>query len=250
MTRPKFSFSLALLLVSSVSQANLPPKPQPKIEKILATHSETKFEKLKNLGPDVYSNLRQITFDEKQPLGMRWQAFMAMARIGEKESMPEIEMALKSREWFLRDAALRVVPLFDEKKAFEFATKSLDDSALVVRTQAVDTLGKLKNPESSKKLWSLLYSESNYMHHQSLWIRRHIVEALADFSPRGTEEKFIKVLDDADSTLYAPAIKGLERLSGKKLGNETMPVVYKRHLWKKWFEAATKASGKPAAKTI
>lgn len=225
-----------LLFISPKIFASIPPTTQDsRIEKILAEKSTNKFEQLKKLGPGVYSDLRKLAFNQERVLGIRWQAFMAMVRLGERESMPEVNNALESNDWFLRDAALRVLPLLDRQKAYRAAVSKLGDSALVVRTSAVDTLAKVKNPACSEQLWSQLYSKENYIRHQSLWIRRHIVEALADLAPVGSEDKFIKILDDTDSSLFAPAIRGLERLTGKKLGSVDLPATYKRYFWKKWY---------------
>ena len=232
-------WTLALLLQSAVTFAAI-PKNSTSLEQILAQKSSDKFAKLRDLGPQVYADLKQIAFNEDRALGTRWQAFMAMAKLGDKDAMPEIDQALNSHEWFLKNAALKVVVLFDETKAYSAAVKSLDDSALVVRSQAVKTLAKVKNEKCVPRLWQELYSKENYLKNQSLWIRKDIVNVLAELSPKGSEEKFIKVLNDSDSTLFDPAIRGLERLTGVKLGNAEMPGVYKRYLWKKWFENRSK----------
>jgi len=240
------SFSAMLITLGFVGSSVLASIPQKfnksPIEKILAEKNDGKFKELRRLGPHVYGDLRKLAFDSERALGIRWQAFMALVRLGEKESLPEINAALQSQEWFLKDAALRVLPVLDPGLAYRAAMAKLDDSALVVRTAAVDVLAEVKNSKCSEKLWGQLYSKENYIKHQSLWIRRHIVEALAEVAPMGSEEKFMKVLDDADSSLFAPAIKGLERLTGKKLGDSNLPPVYRRYFWKKWYAEKIKKS--------
>ena len=235
---------LICLLILPVGVQGAISKKDTSIESVLAQKTSDKFAKLKDMGPRVYGDLKQIAFNEERAMGVRWQAFMAMAKLGEKEAMPEINQALNSHEWFLKNAALKVIVLFDEQKAYDAAMKSLDDSALVVRSQAVRTLAKVKNENCAQKLWKQLYSKENYLKNQSLWIRKDIVDLLADVSPKGSEEQFIKVLNDSDSTLFAPAIKGLERLTGMKLGNAEMPAVYKRYLWKRWFDDKAKTKSK------
>lgn len=225
------AFLIPIVVVSSVPEKkNISP-----LHRILLLQSENKFDELKTYGPSVYFELRTLAFDATQRLNLRWQAFMSMVRLAEKESLPEVNRALRSGDWFLRDAAIRVLPLLDKKRAHQAAMQGLTDSALVVRTTSVDALKDLKSSESATQLWNALYAKNNFIKNQSLWIRRHIVEALAVISPLGTEEKFVKVLDDNDSTLFGPAISGLERLTGKKLGNPYMPPVYRRYLWKEYF---------------
>jgi HEAT repeat protein len=206
------------------------------IEKILTKKSAAKFDELRSLGPEVYPELRKMAFDEKKHLKVRWNAFMAMVRLGERESIPEVVDALKSPDWYLRVAAIQVYPALDKDSAYKAALKGLDDPALVVRTAAVDALALIGRPQCADSLWAELYSKESYIKRSSLWIRRHIVEALSEVAPPGSEGKFIRVLDDSDSTLYAPAIKGLERLTGKKLGSADIPPVYRRQFWKKWYQ--------------
>jgi HEAT repeat protein len=151
---------------------------------------------------------------------------------------------MKNKDWFMRSAALRVLPLIDQDRAYDEALKALGDKALVVRSQAVDTLARLNRSESAPRLWEELYSKDNYMHKRSLWIRKKIVATLADVAPAGSEARFIKSLSDADASLYEPAIRGLERLTGQKLGDQNMHPNFKRHLWQKWFEAHGKKTEK------
>jgi hypothetical protein len=240
-----FATASLAFLISSQTLASLPPS-KPTIETVLAKKSAAKFDELRAMGPHIYGDLRKIAFDDARTLGVRWQAFMAMVRLGEKESLPEVDSALRSRDWFLRDAALKVLPVLDRDRAYKAAMDKLTDSALVVRTSAVDALAQLKDPRAADKLWTQLYSKENYIRHESLWIRRHIVAALADVAPAGSEGRFIRILDDADSSLFAPAIHGLERITKKKLGDENIPPVYRRYYWKKWykenFQTAKKSS--------
>jgi HEAT repeat protein len=207
-----------LVLASSLASASI-PKNDTSLEKILSQKNEKKYSDIKKLGPQGYKDLKKIAFNEDRTLGMRWKAFMAMVRIGKKDSLPEVDQALRSSDWFMREAALHVLPVLDQEKAFQAAMRGLDDQALVVRSTAVKTLRVLKRPESAEKLWGELYSKENYMRKKSLWIRKYIVEALADIAPANTEDKFVKILDDNDSLLFEPAIRGLERITGKKLGD-------------------------------
>jgi HEAT repeat protein len=237
----KFTLICAALLMVSISYGSI-PKSSLQLEKILAEPSSQKFSQLRQMGPHIYVELRRLAFNDESTLGLRWQAFMALVQLGEKESLPEVQTALESPDWFMRDAALRVLPALDRERAYRAGVEKLHDSALVVRSSAVDVLAKMKNPNCSEDLWKELYSKENYIRHQSLWIRKHIVEALAQLAPKGSESKFVKILDDSDSRLFAPAIRGLERVTGKKLGAENVPPVYRRYYWKKWYQEHIKTA--------
>lgn len=204
---------------------------------LLISKKESKFKSIKKLGPQAYKDLKKIAFAESELLTKRWRAFMAMVRIGEFEAMPEIKQALSSKDWFLRDAAIRVLPVLNRDVAYSEALKALNDPALVVRTSAVICLKELARAESAPKLWQALYSRENYLKQQSLWIRRNIVEALAEIAPAGSEGHFIKILDDEDSSLAEPAIRGLERVSGLSFGTENQSANSKKYYWKKWYQS-------------
>jgi hypothetical protein len=237
------SAAALVLIIFSLQTFGSIPKNALSLEKILMSHSSDKYARLRSFGPQVYVDLRHLAFDDDLQLGVRWQAFMAMVHLGERDSLPEVQAALDSPDWFMRDAALKVLPALDREKAYRAGLEKLHDAALVVRSSAVDVLGKMRNPACAGDLWKELYSKENYIRHQSLWVRRHIVEALADIAPRGSEGQFIRVLDDSDSTLFAPAIKGLERVTGKKLGADNVPPVYRRFYWKKWYKNQGKVVG-------
>jgi len=233
--RSLYTAALVPLLMGSMAEASIPRQNPQNIEAILQKSGTAKYNELRSLGARAYFDLKVIAFTEAKDMKVRWRALMAMARLGERQSLPEMKQALKSKQWFMRDAALKVLPAIDSGEGAKAALGALDDSALVVRTTAVDSLHKLRKSEVSPKLWSMLYNKENYMKKQSLWIRRHIVEALADIAPKGSEAQFIKVFDDADSTLYEPAIKGLERLTGKRFGDKDEPANYRRYRWQKWW---------------
>lgn len=56
-----------------------------------------------------YRALRDLAFDQKAELRLRWKAIMSLALIGREESLPELEQAAASPEWYMRDAALKAM---------------------------------------------------------------------------------------------------------------------------------------------
>src|ERR1017187_4899734 len=105
---------LAVLLMSSINGFGSIPKKATDLSQILNDPTNKKWTLLKKQGSTAYSELKQIAFSDAQSMSMRWKAFMALARMGEKEALPEVKLALESSDWFMRDAALKVLPYVDK----------------------------------------------------------------------------------------------------------------------------------------
>jgi HEAT repeat protein len=174
------------------------------------------------------NQLAQMAFDQSQPLENRWRAITALGRVYPNDSRETLEKALKSPEWYMRNAALVVVPYNNRDWAIQWARILAHDPALVVRTAAVNALRQLHAVEAQDLLWEKLYSSENYKGGQSLWVRKHIVETLAQFTPVGSEGKFIAVLKDKDRSLHPAAVSALERLTRQRFATQSQ--------WLAWWD--------------
>ncbi|MGE3974705.1 MAG: HEAT repeat domain-containing protein [Bdellovibrionales bacterium] len=199
---------------------------------ILKLQLEERTVALRSKGPAVYRELHQLAFDTNQPYELRWRAVISMAWLGNKESIVDLERAIESNDWFMRDAALKGLEKVNREKAIAWAKKLMSDPALVVRTAAVRVLHDLHDTTSETLLWEKLQASENFRGEQSLWIRRQIVVALSDLAQRGTEGQFAKLLEDKDKSLHVPAMRGLERLTGKFMDQDPKKALA---LWKKHF---------------
>ncbi|MCB0350652.1 MAG: hypothetical protein KDD38_05675, partial [Bdellovibrionales bacterium] len=134
-------------------------------------------------------------------------------RVYKNKSQSFLEQSMRSSEWFMRNAALVVAPYADRTWAIKWARFMLHDKALVVRTAAVQALRHLNATESQGLLWEKLYSSENYRGGESLWVRRHILEALEQFARPGQEAGFISVLNDKDKSLHPIALRTLNKIT-------------------------------------
>lgn len=186
---------------------------------------------LHSAGKPAFEELKKIAFDQNATLQDRWRAITAMGQIDSRGALKTLETAMVSREWFVRNAALIAMTHGPREKSLEWANRLLSDKALVVRTAAVQTIDKLGGKELSPELWNKLNAKENFRGTHSLWIRRHIVRALSRFPSPLDEKKFLSVLRDPDKSLHQWAIAGLEKITGKKLGESKDPVSSKREKW-------------------
>ena len=238
------SFTLCLsTLASSAIKKPRDPFSQMKEQKVtmqltikaLSHKGPQRVRELHRQGPKGYKNLIKIAFGKDYGMRHKWRAVVTMAQVGKKESLPELTKAAKSPQWFMRNAALVSMAEIVPQKAKKWARLMLTDSALIVRTEAVRVLRHLKDNKSSNVLWTELYSKQNYRGKKSLWIRRHIVETLAEIGSKNDVKKFVLVLQDTDKSLHEPAISALEKLTNKKLGKTSDTTTVKVDHWKKWW---------------
>lgn len=240
------SVSLCGLFFFSKGQAAVPGqgslelKPPPAIltgpyrESVIRTLRQSLPERialLHSAGKPAFEELKKIAFDQNAALQDRWRAITAMGQVDSQGALKTLEAAIVSREWFVRNAALIAMTHGPREKSLEWANRLLSDKALVVRTAAVQTIDKLGGKELSSELWNKLNAKENFRGTHSLWIRRHIVRALSRFPSPLDEKKFLSVLHDPDQSLHQWAIAGLEKITGKKLGESKDPVSSKREKW-------------------
>lgn len=178
------------------------------------TTPKERLSSVRQQGKEGLRKLRTIAFDANQTVDARWKAFLTFAMVGGKDVLPEIERAIQSPDWFMRDAGIKALRKIEPSKAVRWGKHLLSDPSLVVRTSAVSTLRTLKDSSSRSLLWQKLDAPQNFRGEQSLWVRHHIVSALADQAVAGEETRFLKILSDSDKRLHRPASQALTKLTG------------------------------------
>lgn len=139
----------------------------------------------------VFDKLHEIALNEKLNLKLRWRAITTMGELSPVESKPYLEN-FSSKQWFLRNAAMIAISHADRPSAIKWAEKMLNDSSLMVRTSAVQTIKKIRGIELQDRLWEKLNHNQNFHRGKSLWIRKHIADVLAEFAIKGEEKEILK----------------------------------------------------------
>jgi HEAT repeat protein len=85
---------------------------------------------------------------------------------------------------------------------------------ILVKTAAVDGLGKLRFEEAIKPLEEQLYAQDNYRKGSSLWIRIHIVSALGQINSPEVVAILEKATEDKDEAVREEAKLQLARIKG------------------------------------
>jgi HEAT repeat protein len=203
------------------------------LDSLLEAPMEKRVKEYKNMGDKAHKFLAKTAFDRTEPLQTRWRAVTTMGKWDAMAFRPELDRALASSEWFMRNSAL-IALLNDERtRAVSWSVKMLEDRSLVVRTQAVRNLIGLGAIDAVPRLWSEVSARRNFRGEESLWIRAHIAEALARLAlPEPQQSKnFQRLLMDRDERLHKWAIMGLEKTTGIRLSDKKEPVEIKRQKW-------------------
>lgn len=188
--------------------------------------------------PWAVKSMTQLALNPEVKIEERWSSLISIGRLAPQS--PFLEQAVQHTEWFMRNAALLALTQGPRDRALRWSRKLLDDPALVVRTAAVKTIRRLKANEMESLLWKDLNSPKNFKKGESLWIRKHIVETLGDFSRPGQEPQFIKLLKDPDPRVHAAAIKALEKITGMQFTGSNTTI--QRKAWLFWWNQKTPSS--------
>lgn len=203
---------------------------------ILNLPSENRKLALKGQGEKYYPSFIELAFNDSQPMSVRWRALMAAAEAGKAKAMPDILKAADHKLWYMRNASLVAMNEVSTIETQKLAEKLIKDKALVVRSAAVSVLDKNLSTDQREMLWEELNQKYNFKGKQSLWIRHQIVEILA-VKPMDREMRvFASLLSDDDARLHLPAVQGLEKLTGVRLGEGKMQQQVLVGLWRDYMK--------------
>ncbi len=225
----KILIFLGLMVTSSAFAA----VPQVTVEELL-TLPEANRKIIAGMQPkNFYSKVVDVAFDVQKPMSLRWKALMLASDLGKKSAYQDLLKASRSKEWFMRNAALVALKDQDDELSFQVAKKLIQDRALVVRSAAVEVVAQSSDAGARTLLWEELNKKYNFKNTSSLWIRSQIAEALANRPDTLEKNKFMALLSDKDSKVHPAAVVALEKMTGKVLGSKSDPTSKKVALWKK-----------------
>lgn len=226
----RWSWCLFLMLSAGLS-SGVQASPVVSFESGLQLPIESRVQVFRQNASKGFVFLSKTAFDSGESLTTRWRALTTMGRLNAQAFRKEIDRALKSPEWFMRNAAL-IALLSDERdRAVEQSMRLLGDPALIVRTQAVRNLIALNANEAEAKLWAEIHNRRNFKGRESLWIRAHLAEALSRLARPGQAKAFQALLLEEDWRLHPWAIRGLEKSTGWKLGAANESTEVRRQQW-------------------
>jgi hypothetical protein len=239
MRAPQISLVLALLIGAispSLAVAAIPAREKANLESILREdltefrkERRTDFRALVDKWERVYGGatspfLLKIAKDGKAKDSDRYVALLAHSKIQGPKSAEDAKKLLDDKNWMVRSAALKSIEVLGYAPAAPKVLEMLaKDPALVIRTQSIDTLKRLR-PEGladalvKAAMDSKNYRPGNYKTGRADWVPQKALEALREIKPEGYAKRLLPLLNDAkDGRVRAHALHTIEALEGKTL---------------------------------
>lgn len=201
----------------------------------------TDFDALVELGSMAVPRLCAVLKDSNAQYDQRWVSARALGRIGGKDAIAQLRSTLATDKFsMMRLAAIHGLKDSNDAGSFDALVKALTDDAMVVRSGAADALGAFADARAVKPLVDALNREDNFYKGRSLWVRRHIVDALGQIESRSAVATLIETIDDADRSVGIAAVTSLERVTKVSFrvpaANQTEWLARTSPKWKSWWE--------------
>jgi len=155
--------------------------------------------------------LSKVIQNSKMSEADRWSAIILASKKDGDKAVPILEDMLKQKKysWYTRTAIAQGLVSVGGPSATKVLQGMLNDRSLVVRTVVVDALGDTKDPSSLTPLTEEMKNKRNFIGEQSLWIRKHLVDAIAKTGQKKSIPILITYLDDPDTEVATRAKKNL-----------------------------------------
>jgi HEAT repeat protein len=191
-----------------------------------------------NKNDNDFVDLVKVVETKKYSLQAKWNSILTLGAIFPERSKPYLKEWLKSPFWLIRNASLLAMKKADPKIARSYALQLLNDNSLVLRTAAVNTLAETGQAKDVEYLKKAFYSSQNIYKKQSLWVRHHIVSAIAKLDGENSVEFLYQNLNNSDKRIEKAAVKALEELYPKKAARFKKLKFEKRKL--SWLKSVDK----------
>lgn len=171
----KLSLSCLFIFVSITHklQAKVKPVDSLKTKSLsLMTRFSSKLKtktQIMNLQKDVINKkgksvptLVKVMKSSKFPEKNRWIATFLLGRVMGVKAAPFISKFLDHPSWVMRMASLKTLLALKQYKYQQLFGVALQDKSLIVRTQALENIRRLKLIKQAPKVWAMLYNKKNY----------------------------------------------------------------------------------------
>ncbi len=202
-------FIVALLFLPNVAFSAIPAKP-------------------------IFKDQYKIATNNKAPMSQRWIAVMNSFDVASEQEMKQLSPLFEHKDWYIRNASLLAIEKKDKLKAEQYATKSIKDRALVVRSAAAEILIKLDNAETLKTIKEELNQPYNFRGQQSLWIRGQMMGYLITKTDFVDRDFYVQTLFDKDSQIAEMGMHALEKKTEYKIDEKDLHK--KLTIWKDYVK--------------
>jgi HEAT repeat protein len=244
----KFNFVLPVLFFSTITFAA--PVPVSKlaindVEKVkifeqafLKTPDPKHHQKLKlmtkDLGPKAVPTLIKVMKENRFPDKNRWQATFLLGQTMGRKAAPFIAKFIDHPLWIMRVATLKSLHALNQRDYVQVYQKALKDPSMIVRTQALESISRMKITALGESVWKMMYDQDNYTgsngNRKRTNIVSSIVRTLGDIEYKPAKNVLVKLIQ---KPRYLDLVQdldySLEKMTGKI--SPAGPIEVKRKFW-------------------
>lgn len=206
------------------------------------TVAQARFDEIIHRGSTAVPELSHIYKDSKRADLEIWVAARAMGRIGGQEARVGLEDGLTSPRIMSRLGAVSGLGLMGDRQALPAIEAALFDKAMMVRAAAADALAKLHQPSSATQLGKALNMAANFRAGKSLFVRKHIIDAIGAVGSSASLDLLITSVADTDLAVQLSARQTLVRMTGKSFGRGTTVTSEEIEAWANWWRSEGSAA--------
>lgn len=191
-----------------------------KIQKDLRSHQKRSFRALltsweKKYGTQAINPLMSIASESTQPDRDRYIALMGATKIGGKALAPRVARFLEDRSWLMRSASLKALRVLKDRRYGKKTLTLLKDPSLIVRNEAVKTIGKLRPRGSVRALIRTLHDPKNYHKGKAQWVPQRALKTLVYLRPKPKAAYYLRPLlyKKKDAQFLKQVVMTIEKIS-------------------------------------
>jgi HEAT repeat protein len=170
---------------------------------------------------------------EGTPAPQKWVAVRSLGPNPSPEARDALVELLGAKDAPVRMAVMAAMGVKGDKALGGRVAAKLDDPAILVRAAAADALAQLKDAGTLADLDRALGDPSNIYRGQSLWVRRHFVDAITAIGTDEAPRLLVKRIDDDDPLVVEAALHGLETVAGFSYGSGRT-AQEEKEAWRRW----------------
>ena len=197
------------------------------------------FDQLVAMGTSSSPTLRAIYQDSKSSDLEGWVAARALGHLGGDVALETLLGGLGSKQIMDRLGAISALSLMKDPRSVSPLEGALYDKAMMVRASAADALAAIGAIRSAKALSESLNLPANFKGGRSLFVRKHIVDALGDLGSLQAVPTLLQTLGDKDEGIRLASVFALTRITGKTFREPNTlnaPVsTAEAASWKQWW---------------
>lgn len=184
----------------------------------------------------IRPELEVVVHNDDHDARERWIAARVMGQTHSPEAKAALLKLCDDPMPAMRAAAASALGDLGYKDTADRIGQMLDDDAVIVRAAAADALGLLKSESSARYLEAALKDRANYYRGESLFVRRHYVEALGEIGAWSSVPALIACFDDRDEAVQDASLVALRKIVGYDFA-EGRDRDEHMEAWRRWYSS-------------